>query len=384
MALEPLAPLRLAPLAPVGAFTPAAVQPGLGGRDFAQALAQVRVASNPGADEGRVRVREGDTLIGLVKAHHRQAGVPISETQATRLAHHIAARNAIATPDLIHPGQVIDFSALELPPLAGRSPEPAWPSAQAWAAQRSAWGVGDPPVRGPVAALADPASAGALQGASAAAAVGASEGPGAGQVLERTIDRAVRKGFIPSHEAAAVRERIGQLAQTHGFSPDDFALVTLMESDGMNPQASNGRCHGIIQFCDGQGRGAASVGMAQSPRAILGMSVLQQLDLVDRYFEDTGLRQWAPNTRADDLYLTVLTPAARAEKRRHVPLDIAGVQAAYLYVGHDRSAGITRDSLLAGLHHNAGLRLGMDTRSAMLASRGAPALTPVAWQGPSR
>jgi hypothetical protein len=118
----------------------------------------------------------------------------------------------------------------------------------------------------------------------------------------------------------------------------------------MNPQASNGSCHGIIQFCDGANRGAASVGFKDNPRAILGMGLLQQLDLVDKYFAQAGLRVKGPPIGLDDLYLTVLTPAARQETRPDAPLPIAGPQARYLHVGQDTRAPITRNSILAGLH----------------------------------
>ena len=122
-----------------------------------------------------------------------------------------------------------------------------------------------------------------------------------------------------------------------------------MESDGMNPKATNNRCHGIIQFCDGPDRGAASAGFGSNPKAILGHSVLEQLDMVSKYFDETGLRSGGP-TSLDDLYLTVLTPAARQEKRPDAPLPIAGPQARALHVGGDTQAPITRNSILAGLH----------------------------------
>ena len=63
----------------------------------------------------RVEVQKGDTLIGLVKAQHRQQGLSVSDPQAYRLAHRIAADNRISNPDLIRPGQKIDFSRLNLP-----------------------------------------------------------------------------------------------------------------------------------------------------------------------------------------------------------------------------------------------------------------------------
>ena len=181
-------------------------------------------------------------------------------------------------------------------------------------------------------------------------------------ILQKTLDRAVDKGFIPPQEKQAVHDRILSLARQFKFAPDDFAKVTLMESDGMNPKSTNNRCHGIIQFCDGPDRGAASAGFATNPKAILGQSVLQQLDLVAKYFDQTGLKNAGP-THLDDLYLTVLTPAAKSETRADVGLNIAGPQAAHLHVNKDNRAPITRDSLIRGLHQNALDKLGLDERA---------------------
>ena len=187
-------------------------------------------------------------------------------------------------------------------------------------------------------------------------------------ILQKTLDRAVDKGFIPPQEKQAVHDKILSLARQYKFAPDDFAKVTLMESDGMNPKSTNNRCHGIIQFCDGPDRGAASAGFANNPKAILGQSVLQQLDLVSKYFDQTGLKNAGP-THLDDLYLTVLTPAAKSETRTNVGLNIAGPQAAHLHVNKDNRAPITRDSLLKGLHQNALDKLGLDERAVKDAMR---------------
>ena len=84
---------------------------------------------------------------------------------------------------------------------------------------------------------------------------------------------------------------------------------------------------------------------------------MQQLDLVDRYFSDTRLKDFGPAS-LDDLYLTVLTPAARNETRVDAPLNINGKQAAYLYEGRDPSGVITRNSIVEGLKSNARDRLG--------------------------
>jgi hypothetical protein len=287
---------------------------------------------------GMVQAQEGDTLIGLVKAHYRQNQQPITEQQAMRLAHQVAARNQIDNPDLILTGQKIDFSNLQMPALArSESPGPLDLS---------------PRIARSVAQLASPSPLTANALASRPAAW-ASHSASTGQhpVLDKTLERAVAKGFVPAAEVSAVKDRILAMADRFNFQPDDFARLSLMESGGMNPQASNGNCHGIIQFCNGPNRGAAAVGFKDNPRAILGMGLLQQLDLVDRYFSQAGLRVKGPPIGLDDLYLTVLTPAARRETRPDAALPIAGPQARYLHVGQDTRGPITRNSILAGLHN---------------------------------
>lgn len=287
----------------------------------------------------KVEVQAGDTLIGLVKAHYRQQGQPISETQAYGLAHQVAADNRIENPNLILVGQKIDFARLQMPPLARAGPgtQDLALSAEKTLASRH-WGTPTPvPARLPMGSEVS---------------ISPGEQGGSHPVLDRTLERAVSKGFVPAADLPAVRERILSLSERYRFAPDDFARLSLMESGGMNPQASNGHCHGIIQFCDGPGRGAASVGYRNNPKAILGLNLLQQLDLVDRYFAQAGVGQDSGSGRVglDDLYLSVLTPAARSEKRRDAPLDIAGPQASYLHVDRDRQKPITRNSILQGLY----------------------------------
>ncbi len=299
---------------------------------FGQALADV--APRPGA----VQAQAGDTLIGLVKAHYRQNQLPISEHQAMRLAHQVAARNGIENPDLILTGQKIDFSSLQMPALAR-----AWPTGPLDLNTRNAQALNQ--LSASQAPSHHTLTANALA-ARPASWANSSNHP----VLDRTLERAVAKGFVPAADVPAVRDKVLALADRYNFQPDDFARLTLMESGGMNPQASNGNCHGIIQFCNGPNRGAASVGFKDNPRDILGVGLLQQLDLVDRYFSQAGLRVKGPPVGLDDLYLTVLTPAARQETRPDAPLPIAGPQARYLHVGQDTQGPITRNSILAGLH----------------------------------
>jgi len=355
--LPPLPSLSaLSPHATTAGTLPAQARAGA----FGQALADV--APRPGP----VQAQAGDTLIGLVKAHYRQNQLPISEHQAMRLAHQVAARNGIADPDLILTGQKIDFSSLQMPALAR-----GWPTGPLDLNARSAQALNQ------LSAAPAPAphtlTANALAARSAAWA-----SSGSHPVLERTLDRAVAKGFVPAADVPAVRDKVLALAERYNFQPDDFARLTLMESGGMNPQASNGNCHGIIQFCNGPNRGAASVGFKDNPRDILGMGLLQQLDLVDRYFSQAGLRIKGPPVGLDDLYLTVLTPAARKETRPDAPLPIAGPQARYLHVGQNTQGPITRNSILAGLHSLTQAMLPTAVRASAATALGTPGKAQVA------
>lgn len=300
--------------------------------DFQQALVHV-------TRQQTVQAQEGDTLIGLIKTHFRQNQQELTESQAMRLAQQVAARNGIHNPDLIHPGQRIHLGELKTQGAwQAVSPGPLELNARL---SQDIWQLHQP--RGQTLT----ASALAARAAQWPHNPAQNEAHG---VLDRTLARAVDKGFVPASEVPAVKSKILALADRYNFQPDDFARLTLMESGGMNPQASNGNCHGIIQFCDGPNRGAAAVGLKDNPRAILGMGLLQQLDLVDRYFAQAGLRVKGPPLGLDDLYLTVLTPAARQETRPDAPLSIAGPQARYLHTGQDTRNPITRNSILSGLH----------------------------------
>jgi len=267
------------------------------------------------ANNDVVRVQRGDTLVSLTRQYLGDAATQLNKGQIYDLAKNLAKENGIHNPDRIMPGQQINMAPMST-----------------------------------LAALK------LRQGGVEGVQMSEDSPRTAAPILEKTLARAVSKGYVPAQDQRAVREKILQLASRHGFSPDDFARTTLMESDGLNPRASNGSCHGIIQFCSGGNRGAASAGYAKNPKEILSLSVLQQLDLVDRYFADTRLKDYGPAS-LDNLYLTVLTPNARNETRPDAPLNIAGRQAAYLYEGRDPAGIITRNSLVNGLKLNARDRL---------------------------
>lgn len=291
-----------------------------------------------------VTVRRGDTLTAIVKeqwARQGGAATELGSGQAHRWALQVARANGLTDADRIQPGQ-----RLMVPGPEDRIAHPAPPRVALQAPAR----LPQPVVRRQAEELR----------AAAPAWLNATSGT-ANPLMQQTLQRAVQRGFIAAADVERVEQRIAELADKHGFRPDDFARTVLMESDGLNPRATNGRCHGIIQFCAGPDRGAASAGYGQRPEAILQLGVLQQLDLVDRYFDDTRLRDFRGadgSVRLDDLYLTILTPAARQERRMAAPLPIAGPQALDLHVGRDRQNPITRTSILGGLHAHARDRLG--------------------------
>ncbi len=321
---------------------------------FAQTLAQLQTKQgvnsstilNPRVPS--VAVQEGDTLSSIVKNHMEAMGRPVNNAQALSLSQDLAKANGITNPDRIFPGQRLNMAALN----------------QAVTQGSGLVASGQPP-------LANKALAQNTLSMNAASQTRAlphktQVAAGSHPVLEKTLDRAVAKGFIPSQERQQVFDKILNMSRTYQFAPDDFARMTLMESDGMNPKASNNRCHGIIQFCDGPDRGAASAGFGSNPREILNHSVLQQLDMVSKYFDETGLKKMGP-TSLDDLYLTVLTPAARSIKAPDANLNIAGTQAKQLYVNNDKTAPITRNSIMQGLYQNAIQRLSKHEHAQTLA-----------------
>ncbi len=313
---------------------------------FAQTLSQLQQRSgvnsstilNPHVKS--VAVQEGDTLSSIVKDHLAELGRPVTKSEALRLSQDVAQVNGISNPDRIYPGQRLNLSVLTQPQQAA----PNFSTQQALHSKRLQASTNFPVI------------------------------PGQNPILQKTLDRAVEKGYIPAEEKQQVYQKILGMARHYQFAPDDFARLTLMESDGMNPKATNNRCHGIIQFCDGPDRGAATAGFASNPKAILGHSVLQQLDMVEKYFDQNGLKSMGP-TNLDDLYLTVLTPAARREKSPNADLNIAGTQAKKLYVNRDPNTFITRNSIVQGLHQHANERLGLYETAKAQAQKLAQTLT---------
>ena len=329
------------PNAPIGntpSSTAALSRPG-----FSKAMEQAQQPSTPSVRS----IRPGDTLTGIVREQAQISGVKLTPSEEFRWTQALAADNGIQNANAIFPGQKIQLQNMLSQWQAGQTQPQglAQNSSNAINTKTAKTNEAIPTI---VVTAARPTTS--LHKANYINAV-------AHPVLSKTLDRAVARGFIPKVEQQDVYNKVLQVANKHKFSPDDFARLTLMESDGMNPQATNTRCHGIIQFCDGPARGAAEVGFGNSPKSILGLSVYQQLHLVDTYFDRVGLKKEG-SVPLDELYLAVLQPAARSEKRPEEPLGIPGKQAKYLYEGRDPQAPMTRVSITQGLLQNAADRLG--------------------------
>jgi LysM repeat protein len=195
-----------------------------------------------GPQTASVSVQSGDTLSGIVRQFMASSGKNVSQTESMRLAQEVARGNNLANANLIYPGQRINLAALQQA-LNG-------PAADA----QASLGLPKPITPNPAQTGVAPTAQVQLE---------ARGNVTAHPVLDKTLERAVSKGYIPPQEKQAVMDKILQMSKEHKFKPDDFARLTLMESDGMNPRSTNNRCHGIIQFCDGPDRGAASAGFGQ-------------------------------------------------------------------------------------------------------------------------
>lgn len=184
-------------------------------------------------------------------------------------------------------------------------------------------------------------------------------------VLIQTLDRAISNNWIPAGDKQAIENRIKEMADKYGFDPDDFATFTHIESYGMNPRADkipgkNNSCVGIIQFCsDTNNIGTKTIGGRKvGIRSILELSVLQQLELVDQYFEEVIPKANRNRIDLGNLYLYVLYPGIGARYNSYSDNEnlrrFVGQQASTFY---NADGTITKASILKGVKKQAEINL---------------------------
>ncbi len=140
--------------------------------DFRQVLAQTKEGNG-----ASVTVQRGDTLMGLTRNYLGNAVGQFNNGQILEMAKTIARENGIANPNRILPGQVLNMSPMST--MAALKLRP-----------------------GTVEAIQLAANANV-------------ETP----VLDKTLARAVAKGFLPADQQSEVRNKILSLASEHRFAP---------------------------------------------------------------------------------------------------------------------------------------------------------------------
>ena len=300
-------------------------------------------------------VKAGETLTHIALRSMRKAGLKIESKGIMQTALELAKFNGIKNPNLIIPGQKIDLSIIKSKGLATEvTNNNKFVTKSKLSYTADSQSISMISSQQPLKQDRETTSETFPKVSKHIAAIKIENGQNKLQnlVLNKTLNRAIDLGYISNSEAIQAKEKIFSMASRFKFSPDDFARVALMESDGFNPRATNGNCFGIIQFCDGKGRGAASVGLSHDPKKILELNVPDQLDLVSQYFEDTDLNKFKPAS-LDQLYLTILSPVSRDVFNVNEPLSIPGQQAKALHVGGLINAPITKASIVKGLMNHA-------------------------------
>ncbi len=120
-------------------------------------------------------------------------------------------------------------------------------------------------------------------------------------VIEGTDSTANLRGMALL-ENRDFREKVKKVANNIGCAPEDLIAIFQLEC-GLNPQAQNSiGATGLIQWIPTTARSTYHLEV----NTIRRMTALQQLDLVEIYFKRNGR-----NKSIDDLYLSVLYPAAK-------------------------------------------------------------------------
>lgn len=192
-------------------------------------------------------------------------------------------------------------------------------------------------------------------------------------IIEKVIDRAIGKNWIPQRDKSAVLKRIQELGLKYGFTPDDFGIALCTESEGGNPGIKNSQgCVGIVQFCRDRIPGVKEIGnKTYKLSSIRKMSFLQQLELTDDYYSRIISESAKKNMPGVRLYLYILHPVAarnfdeidpNANLKTHPAIHPYGGlfnnQSTAFYVNKVKNGTITINSIKAGLEEKAAALLG--------------------------
>jgi len=127
------------------------------------------------------------------------------------------------------------------------------------------------------------------------------------------------------------REKLNQVAESIGCSPEDLIAIFTFESAGIDPQAQNRiGATGLIQWIPPTAKSMFNMDVNQ----IRGMSGLQQLSLVETYFKKSG-----KNSNIDDLYLSVLYPYAKNKPEDYILGSEKGTAGAQKFADQNPFAG---------------------------------------------
>ena len=194
--------------------------------------------------------------------------------------------------------------------------------------------------------------------------------------IEKVVDRAIAKGWAPKEDRQPILAKIQQLSQKFGFTPDDFGIAVCTESYGLNPRADNkpknrSGCTGIIQFCqDKKTPGVKTIGKKKyNLKSIKNLSILQQLELTEQYYNVVIQKSYRSNMPGVRLYFFVLLPVVAAKFNTLDPnvnlktqmpkyAHLMDGQAARFYVNETQNGVMTINSVKAGLEKFASTLLG--------------------------
>ena len=165
-------------------------------------------------------VKKGDTLSHIAVHVLKKNKEKITPEAINVMVNNIALRNKIKNPDLIFPGQKIVLEFKEGVPSDVNTVLKGSENTQ-----NKALSVGEKGDSGNLSLVRKRIQKNQLELAPLSAQESMQPNKESHFLLEKTLERAAVKGYIPTEELGAVKEKIQLMADSFMFSPDDFAKV---------------------------------------------------------------------------------------------------------------------------------------------------------------